>query len=64
MQMHGSTFKSVSSCFRHVYRAEGISAFYVSYPTTLTMTVPFTAVQFSCYEYIKYVHLPSHVVAH
>jgi hypothetical protein len=29
------------------------TAFYVSYPTTLTMTVPFTAVQFSTYEYIK-----------
>ena len=53
MQVHGSTFPSVASCFRAVYRAEGLSAFYVSYPTTLTMTVPFTAVQFSTYEFFK-----------
>jgi len=40
-------------CARNVYRAEGLAAFYVSYPTTLTMTVPFTAVQFSTYEFLK-----------
>lgn len=28
-------------------------AFYVSYPTTITMTIPFTAVQFSAYEFLK-----------
>lgn len=53
MQVHGSIYNSVSECFRSVYRAEGLSAFYVSYPTTLTMTVPFTAVQFSTYEFLK-----------
>lgn len=56
MQVHGSKFLNVSSCFREVYRAEGMSAFYVSYPTTLAITVPFTAVQFSTYEYLKSVH--------
>ncbi|KAM0793348.1 hypothetical protein ACM66B_000803 [Microbotryomycetes sp. NB124-2] len=53
MQIQGSTFSTVASCFRDVYKAEGLSAFYVSYPTTLTMTVPFTAVQFSTYEFFK-----------
>lgn len=53
MQIQGSTFRSVASCFKDVYKAEGLSAFYVSYPTTLTMTVPFTAVQFSTYEFFK-----------
>jgi solute carrier family 25 (mitochondrial iron transporter), member 28/37 len=53
MQVHGSTFHSISSCARTVYRTEGLSAFYVSYPTTLTMTVPFTAVQFTVYEQTK-----------
>ena len=53
MQIQGSTFRSVATCFRDVYKAEGLSAFYVSYPTTLTMTVPFTAVQFSTYEFFK-----------
>ena len=61
MQVHGSKFRSVPETFKTVYRTEGLGAFYVSYPTTLTMTVPFTAVQFSTYEFLKYVHssLPS-----
>lgn len=53
MQVHGSQFRTVAGCFSSVYKSEGLSAFYVSYPTTLTMTVPFTAVQFSTYEFIK-----------
>lgn len=40
----------MSDCLRYVYRTEGLSAFYVSYPTTLSMTVPFTALQFLAYE--------------
>ncbi|KAL8286621.1 hypothetical protein RQP46_004149 [Phenoliferia psychrophenolica] len=61
MQVHGSVFRTVASCFRSVYKAEGLSAFYVSYPTTLMMTVPFTAVQFSTYEKLKDVFNPSQV---
>jgi len=53
MQVHKSEFRSVFTCARVVYQNEGLSAFYVSYPTTLTMTVPFTAVQFTVYEQIK-----------
>ncbi|KAI5481419.1 mitochondrial RNA splicing protein [Pseudohyphozyma bogoriensis] len=53
MQVHGSAFKTVRGCFKSVYRTEGLSAFYVSYPTTLTMTVPFTAAQFATYEFLK-----------
>ncbi|KAH9935925.1 mitochondrial carrier [Epithele typhae] len=53
MQVHKSEFRSAVTCARTVYRAEGLSAFYVSYPTTLTMTVPFTAVQFTVYEQMK-----------
>ena len=43
-------YRSVLDCARYVYRSEGIGAFYVSYPTTLSMTVPFTALQFLAYE--------------
>ncbi|KXL44514.1 hypothetical protein M433DRAFT_4965 [Acidomyces richmondensis BFW] len=50
MQLHGSTYRSISDCARTVWRNEGFKAFYVSYPTTLTMTVPFTALQFMAYE--------------
>jgi solute carrier family 25 iron transporter 28/37 len=50
MQVHGSTYSSISDCARTVYRKEGFSAFYVSYPTTLAMTIPFTAIQFAAYD--------------
>lgn len=55
MQIHdsGKMYKSMTDCLRYVYKTEGISAFYVSYPTTLSMTVPFTALQFLAYESIS-----------
>ncbi|KAJ9477687.1 Mitochondrial RNA-splicing protein MRS4 [Pseudozyma hubeiensis] len=59
MQMHGSQHRTVMQCASTVYKQEGLRAFYVSYPTTLTMTVPFTAVQFSVYEWAKKVLNPS-----
>ena len=58
------------TCASTVFRNEGVSAFYVSYPTTLTMTVPFTAAQFTVYEHVKKLMNPrgeysplSHIVA-
>ncbi|RKP23350.1 mitochondrial carrier [Syncephalis pseudoplumigaleata] len=59
MQVHGSTFRSVLACTAHVLRTEGIAAFYVSYPTTLVMNVPFQSVQFPTYEYFRKVLNPS-----
>jgi Mitochondrial carrier protein len=50
MQMHGSKYRSIAQCSTQVFKNEGIKAFYVSYPTTLTMTVPYTALQFMAYE--------------
>jgi len=61
MQVHQSEFRSMFTCARTVFRTEGLSAFYVSYPTTLTMTVPFTAAQFTVYEQIKKLMNPSGV---
>ncbi|MCJ1307777.1 Fe(2+) transporter [Agyrium rufum] len=58
MQMHGSIHNTIFRCFRQVYATEGIKAFYVSYPTTLCMTVPFTALQFMAYESITKVMNP------
>lgn len=52
MQVHGSVYTSITQCARSVFRNEGLRAFYVSYPTTLAMTVPFTALQFTAYESI------------
>ncbi|KAF2033387.1 asparaginyl-tRNA synthetase [Setomelanomma holmii] len=59
MQMHGSIYKSVPQCAREVFRTEGFGAFYVSYPTTLCMTVPFTALQFMAYESMSKVMNPT-----
>lgn len=58
MQVHQSEFRSVFTAIRVVHRNEGLVAFYVSYPTTLTMSIPFTAVQFTVYEQIKRVLNP------
>lgn len=53
MQIKNSPYRNVIQCAKTVYAREGLTAFYVSYPTTLTMSVPFTAVQFSVYESLK-----------
>lgn len=58
MQVHGSNYRTVFSCAQQVFRNEGLKAFYVSYPTTLAMTVPFTALQFMAYESISKVMNP------
>ncbi|CAG8516077.1 15460_t:CDS:2 [Rhizophagus irregularis] len=61
---------NVVECARTVYANEGLIAFYVSYPTTLTMTIPFQMFQFSSYEYFRKVLNPkgqydpkTHVIA-
>ena len=53
MQVHQSQFRSVWTCAASVYRVEGLAAFYVSYPTTLAISIPFNAIQFTVYEHIK-----------
>ena len=55
MQIKNSSkmYRSMFDCAKYVYRTEGLAAFYVSYPTTLSMTVPFTALQFLAYESIS-----------
>ncbi|KAK3808485.1 MAG: putative mitochondrial carrier protein [Benniella sp.] len=59
MQVHGSVYKNVWECATKVYKAEGMRAFYISYPTTLTMTIPFQSVQFATYESLSLVLNPS-----
>ena len=55
MQIQNSSamYRSMTDCAKYVYKNEGLGAFYVSYPTTLSMTVPFTALQFLAYESIS-----------
>ncbi|KZF21872.1 mitochondrial RNA splicing protein [Xylona heveae TC161] len=59
MQLHGAAYRTIAHCAKSVYRTEGFKAFYVSYPTTLCMTVPFTAAQFTAYESLSKVMNPS-----
>ncbi|KAF3931879.1 Mitoferrin-1 [Dactylella cylindrospora] len=58
MQMRNSNYGTVYNCARTVYAREGLRAFYVSYPTTLAMTIPFTAIQFTAYESLSRVLNP------
>lgn len=36
-----------------IYRREGLSAFFISYPTTLFTNIPFAALNFGFYEYLS-----------
>ncbi|KAI8086128.1 mitochondrial carrier domain-containing protein [Halteromyces radiatus] len=59
MQLKDSTFRSVRECARMVFAKEGFSAFYISLPTTLAMSVPFQSLQFATYEYFRKVLNPN-----
>lgn len=53
LQMAGSPYRGVVDCTLRTIRTEGIGALYRSYPTTLAMNVPFTAIHFTAYESSK-----------
>jgi solute carrier family 25 (mitochondrial iron transporter), member 28/37 len=57
--MYGSPYKTCSECVRRVYQAEGLSAFYRSYTTQLTMNVPFQSIHFMTYELMQKYSNPS-----
>ncbi|GAA5814108.1 hypothetical protein MFLAVUS_007598 [Mucor flavus] len=59
MQLGDSAYRTVRECARHVYAKEGFIAFYISLPTTLTMSVPFQSIQFATYEYFRKVINPA-----
>jgi solute carrier family 25 iron transporter 28/37 len=46
-------YRSIWHCFMHTLRVDGPRAFYISYPTTLTMAIPFQSIHFASYEYIR-----------
>ena len=53
MQVHGSSYKSALSCATSIFKAEGLPAFYISYPTTLAMSVPYQSIHFMAYEFFR-----------
>ncbi|XP_052745067.1 mitoferrin-2 [Bicyclus anynana] len=58
LQMLHSPYRGVWECARHVYRAEGLRAFYRSYGTQVAMNVPFQALHFVTYEWCQSVLNP------
>lgn len=53
LQMYNSPYKSVITCCKAVYKAEGFKAFYRSYLTQLIMNLPYQAIHFTTYEYFQ-----------
>lgn len=53
MQLQGSQHRSIVSCARTVWRAEGLRAFYISYPTSISIMVPFNGLQILAYDSIS-----------
>jgi hypothetical protein len=52
MQLN-SSYKNILDCTTQVYKQEGLKAFYISYPVTLLMSMPFQVLQFTTYEYMR-----------
>lgn len=50
MQVHGSSHAGIFACARSILRSEGLGGFFVSYPATLILNVPFHMIQFPVYE--------------
>mmetsp|Transcript_2800 Transcript_2800/g.5164 ORF Transcript_2800/g.5164 Transcript_2800/m.5164 type:complete len:175 (-) Transcript_2800:14-538(-) len=53
LQVYNSRYSGVFDAVRCIVRTEGFRAFYVSYPTTVIMNVPFMSVHFMAYEFLK-----------
>jgi solute carrier family 25 iron transporter 28/37 len=54
MQVCNSKYKKLSRCIFGIAHREGVRAFYISYPTTLLMNIPYSAFYFMTYETVKY----------
>ncbi|ERN18824.1 hypothetical protein AMTRI_Chr07g24450 [Amborella trichopoda] len=53
LQLQSTPYLGVRDCMIQMLRKEGLRAFYTSYPTTVVMNAPFTAVHFATYEAVK-----------
>ena len=62
MQLQGGSFyKGIIDCTISTWKTEGIKAFYISYPTTLLMSIPFQSIHFASYEAFKKIFNPKEV---
>lgn len=46
-------FSSFFHCLRYTVEREGLRSLYISYPTTITLSIPFQSIQFASYEQYK-----------
>lgn len=46
-----NSLKSMLTTSSYIYRTEGIKSFFISYPTTLILSIPFAALNFGIYEF-------------
>lgn len=53
MQVNATKYPTVMTCIRQIHATEGFKAFYVSYPTTLAMNIPFAACNFMIYDTVS-----------
>lgn len=60
MQVYESPYRGVVDCTRHVWKTEGIAAFYRSYTTQVTMNIPFQSLHFVVYEFMRERLNPQH----
>jgi solute carrier family 25 iron transporter 28/37 len=56
----GKQYKSLTHCAKAILQKEGLRAFFVSYPTTLSMSIPFQSVHFATYESFSASINPTH----
>ena len=59
LQIYNSPYRGAFHCMSTVYKTEGLSAFYRSYTTQLTMNIPFQVVHFVTYEFQQDVFNPT-----
>ena len=52
-RMQIRNYPTIKNCLTRVNQREGLRAFYISYPVSLSITVPFKMIHFSIYEAIK-----------
>lgn len=53
LQVYDSPFRGVFHCASQILKAEGITAFYRSFTTQVTMNIPFHCTHFVTYEFMR-----------
>jgi solute carrier family 25 (mitochondrial iron transporter), member 28/37 len=55
MQAEASSqhYRDIFECAVQMYRNEGLRAFYLSFPTTMLLSIPFQGIQFPVYEFSR-----------